>query len=105
MGHLLPDSSKWRLAASGKSFAIWESTKLQTKAQYHEENVNKQNVDDTSKRKINYVHPSHPIKLSGKMSCSTVTRIVNEVPELVENPDDNDHRLHDCSIDYPEEVS
>lgn len=83
MGCLLPDSSSWRLAASGKDYAVWESTKP----------LPEQSVDNASPPSSDLavdVEPlplsttTHPVRITPKMSEETVRRILEEAPELVD---------------------
>lgn len=108
MGSLLPDSSKWRLAVSGKDFAVWESTKVRTNVDKRgdaKETVPTDIPTDIPKSSLHHLQSSHELKLSGKMSCKTVRRILNEVPNLVQTDDKSDEVLDDCNITHPDSTS
>lgn len=60
---------------------------------------------DIPKSSLHHLQSSHELKLSGKMSCKTVRRILNEVPNLVQTDDKSDEVLDDCNITHPDSTS
>ncbi|KAH7372909.1 hypothetical protein KP509_17G028300 [Ceratopteris richardii] len=93
MGALFPDPSNWKLALSGKDFAIWESTRIRD-TNIREDPKEEVKVDLPNSG-LHMLRSPYQVKLSGKMSCKTVRRILNEVPDLVSDKETRE----DCNLE------
>lgn len=92
MGKLLPEDKDWKIAASGENYAVWESTKPPPKPQLpviEEKICGMPSCKDPGDRAPQLM-PSHHVHLNmGKMSKETQSRILKEIPNLVDPSTDS----------------
>ena len=94
MGLLLPDERIWKLASSGKNYAVWENIRPPVT-----NNIIPSLIDEDealySKGPLHNV----PIKLQllNKMSGETRKRILAEYPELINAPVQNKAKINSIS--------
>ncbi|XP_024544858.1 alpha-amylase [Selaginella moellendorffii] len=98
MGPLLPKSSTWKLVMAGSEYAIWESTKKMAGVAPSEPEiiVVKSGPSETGDENIE-------VKITSDMSCETVNRIMEEVPDMVSNLHDVEKVVEECKVEYEDE--
>lgn len=77
MGRLAPSEQDWKLASYGDRFAVWESRRLpppKIESQFAEPELEWPRVE-----------PSHKVHLIDKMTHRTKKRILEEIPNLVDD--------------------
>jgi hypothetical protein len=77
MGRLAPSEQDWKLASYGDQFAVWESRRSPPpKIESH---------FAEPEREWPRIEPSHKVHLIDKMTRQTKKRILEEIPNLVDD--------------------